>query len=77
MRRGATGDWIATTTGNEVVRAFAPTPLPPVPPLVIDGPLQAELDAALAALGRLDSVTALLPDPALFLYAYVRKEAVL
>lgn len=77
MRRGATGDWIATTTGNAVVRAFVPAPLPPVPPLVIDGQLQAELDAALVALGRLDSVTALLPDPALFLYAYVRKEAVL
>jgi Fic family protein len=35
------------------------------------------MDEALVALGRLDAVTTLLPDPALFLYSYVRKEAVL
>ena len=35
------------------------------------------LEQALLALGRLDSITTLLPDPDLFLYSYVRKEAVL
>jgi Fic family protein len=36
-----------------------------------------KLDRALLALGRLDAVSALLPDTRLFLYTYVRKEAVL
>jgi Fic family protein len=77
MLRGATGEWAVTRTGDEVVRAFVPRALPPVPPLEVDANLQAVLDNALVALGRLDSVSALLPDPALFLYAYIRKEAVL
>ena len=77
MIRGETGEWATTRTGEEVVRAFVPNPLPPFPPLSIQPDLQAQLDRALVALGRLDSATALLPDPTLFLYAYVRKEAVL
>jgi Fic family protein len=51
--------------------------LPPEPALQLDAALRDTLDRALVARGRLDSVTELLPDPALFLYAYVRKEAVL
>ena len=38
---------------------------------------QGKFDQALLALGRLDSVSVLLPDTSLFLYMYVRKEAVL
>ena len=52
-------------------------PLPPRPPLEIGPELRDRLDDALLALGRLDSVTTLLPDTELFLYTYVRKEAVL
>jgi len=63
--------------GGEVVRAFVPTPLPPAPPLSIDANLRREIDQALLALGRLDGVSGLLPDTSLFLYMYVRKEAVL
>jgi len=59
------------------VRAFVPVPLPPVPPLVLDGPFQQAIESAVLALGRLDGVSTLLPDKSLFLYAYVRKEAVL
>jgi Fic family protein len=59
------------------VRAFVPAPLPPDPPLEIDATLRDRLDAAHLALGRLDSVTTLLPDTHLFLYTYLRKEAVL
>ena len=33
MLRGATGEWAVTRTGDEVVRAFVPRALPPVPPL--------------------------------------------
>ena len=32
---------------------------------------------ASTSLGRLDGITTLLPDPTVFLYSYVRKEAVL
>ena len=77
MKRGETGRHEVTTSGGEQVRAFLPTPLPPVPPLVLDGPLQPVLETAVLALGRLDGVSTLLPDKSLFLYAYVRKEAVL
>ncbi len=78
MRRGVTGKYLSVSNvGGESVRAFLPAPLPPKPPLAIDAALRERLDAALLAVGRLDSVTTLLPDTQLFLYMYVRKEAVL
>jgi Fic family protein len=77
MERGLTGRYEVTAAGSEEVRAFVPVPLPPDPPLDLAGPLQQRLERALLALGRLDAVSALLPDTGLFLYAYVRKEAVL
>ena len=77
MQRGETGRYEVTSVGGEQVRAFVPAPLPPVPPLALDGPIQQALESALLTLGRLDGVSGLLPDKALFLYAYVRKEAVL
>ena len=78
MRRGPTGEYkLVSTVGNERVKAFVPRPLPPDPPLAIDTRLRDTLDRALLALGRLDGVTTLLPDTLLFLYMYVRKEAVL
>ena len=77
MRRGETGRYEVTTVGGEQVRAFIPNPLPPVPPPAMDGGLHALLETAVLALGRLDGVSTLLPDKALFLYTYVRKEAVL
>ena len=77
MRRGETGSYEETSIGGECVRAFVPAPLPPKPVLVLDGSLQQVLESAVLALGRLDGVTTLLPDETLFLYAYVRKEAVL
>ncbi|MFZ2493883.1 MAG: Fic family protein [Thermoanaerobaculia bacterium] len=77
MKRKATGVYEDSTVSGERVRAFVPEPLPPATPLQIDVQLQRQLDNALLSLGRLDGVSALLPDLALFLYAYVRKEAVL
>ncbi len=77
MQRGEIGSYEVTITGDEQVRAFVPLPLPPQPPLELNGKLQQTLEAALLALGRLDGVTTLLPDQTLFLYTYVRKEAVL
>jgi Fic family protein len=76
--RGPTGDYTTiSSAGGETVRAFVPHPLPPQPGLEIDAALREKLDSALLALGRLDSVTTLLPDTRLFLYMYIRKEAVL
>ncbi|MCW6037148.1 hypothetical protein K4A83_12835 [Spirulina subsalsa FACHB-351] len=66
-----------TVAGGEVVQAFIPKPLPPIPPLDLDSGRQQLLEKATLALGRLDSVSMLLPNPQLFLYAYVRREAVL
>jgi Fic family protein len=78
MKRGPSGTVLsAPPVGGETVRAFVPKPLPPTPSLVIDAVLREEIDQALLALGRLDSVSSLLPDTALFLYTFVRKEAVL
>lgn len=77
MQRGETGRYEVTNVGSEQVRAFVPTPLPPVPPVAMDGEMQPLLEGAVLALGRLDGVSTLLPDKALFLYAYVRKEALL
>jgi len=77
MKRGETGRYDVTAVGGEQVRAFVPAPLPPLPPLVFDGAAQKALEAATLAVGRLDGVTSLLPDRTLFLYSYVRKEAVL
>jgi len=77
MRRQATGHYEITSTAGEEVRAFVPAPLPPEPALSLTGPLQALHDRALLACGRLDGVSSLLPDPGLFLYAYVRREALL
>lgn len=77
MKRGPTGRYEVTTVGGETVRSFVPFALPPEPPLVLTGSVQRLLERASLALGRLDSVSTLLPDTDLFLYAYVRKEAVL
>ncbi len=46
MQRGATGRYEVTNVGGEIVRAFMPNPLPPVPPLVLDGLLQQGLESA-------------------------------
>src|SRR5680860_384478 len=58
-------------------RAFIPAPLPPRPPVALDGNLQALLSRADRALGRLDGSIQTLPNPDLFVFMYVRKEAVL
>jgi Fic family protein len=56
---------------------FVPAPLPPAPPIELTNNLQNTLDRANRSLGRLDGIAVLLPDPLLFLYMYVREEAVL
>lgn len=64
-------------TGKEEFRPFLPGPLPPAPDLELDVEMTDLLEAANRAIGRLDGLSMLLPDRSLFLYFYVRKEAVL
>ncbi|MBC7350159.1 MAG: Fic family protein [Candidatus Aminicenantes bacterium] len=77
MKRGLTGRYEVIRVGGEEVRAFIPDPLPPDPPLELNTFRQRLLERATLALGRLDSITLLLPDPDIFLYSYVRREALL
>lgn len=76
-RSDRAGSFRRTSIGGETYYTFYPRPLPPVPALEIDAELQTLLDLANQALGRLDGITLLLPDPDQFLYSYIRKEAVL
>ena len=71
------GQLVVVQSGRDGYSAFVPAPLPPKPPLQINHATQVLLDEANQALGRLDAVTLLLPEPGQFLYSYVRKEAVL
>jgi Fic family protein len=77
MNRDLQGHYITISTVGEKAQAFVPAPLPPVPPIKWSSELREKFDQALLALGRLDSVSVLLPDTSLFIYMYVRKEAVL
>ncbi|WP_188860658.1 Fic family protein [Marinobacterium nitratireducens] len=77
MERGVSGRFVSSIAGGVECQAFIPNPLPPDPPLQIDSKLQRRINEAMLALGRLDAISTLLPDAHLFLYSYVRKEAVM
>jgi Fic family protein len=70
------GHFIETAFGGERVRAYVPKPLPPLPPLGLTS-LMSLYDRARGSLGQLDGVTTILPAAPLFLFMYVRKEALL
>ena len=70
------GRFLEAPVAGEIVRAFVPPPLPPDPPIDVLSLLE-RLSLAERAIGRLDGITMLLPRQELFLYMYVRKEAVL
>jgi len=71
------GRYIQAQAGPDGFWAFHPNPLPPTPAIHVDTEMQGLLDAGNQALGRLDGITLLLPDPDQFLYTFIRKEAVL
>jgi Fic family protein len=77
MERGLQGEWVTRRIPGEQFQAFLPNPLPPVPPLLLDESFFDLLEQANRAIGRLDGAALLLPDMDLFLYLYIRKEAVL
>jgi Fic family protein len=70
------GTYLTTTTSGEIVRAYLPPPLPPKPPLDLSR-LLGPIERANQALGRLDGMTSILPSTKLFVFMYVRKEALL
>ena len=70
------GTFVETVAGGEKVSAYVPAPLPPNPPLDL-AQIMSVYERAVAAVGRLDGVTTILPSTPLFLYMYVRKEALL
>lgn len=72
--RDRAGRYVRQATGY---RAFIPAPLPPSPPLRIDASMLTLLSRADRSLGRLDGSIQTLPDADLFVFMYVRKEAVL
>ena len=74
MKR-TTGSYVRIGSGDEAFEAFVPAPLPPEPPIQLTAKDHDLLERANRALGRLDGLTAMLPDTSLFIYAYVRKEA--
>ena len=71
------GTYVTSSTAGESFKAFVPSPLPPVPPLQLEGHDHDLMEKANRALGRLDGAALLLPEVSLLLYFYVRKEAVL
>ena len=77
MQRKDIGRYLESATGGERVRAFLPAPLPPNPPIKLDGSRPQKHEEAVLAIGRLDTVMSTLPDVTLFQYSYVLKEAVL
>ena len=70
------GKHIKCSVAGETYQAYIPNPLPPTPPIRIEK-LSLLLEKANVAIGRLDGLSVTLPDPSLFLYMYIRKEAVL
>jgi len=68
------GRYVAQPSGYH---AYVPAPVPPKPPLDLNGDLRGLLSDADRALGRLDGSVLTLPNPDLFVFMYVRKEAVL
>ena len=77
MRRRSPGTYVEVATAGERFRAFVPAALPPQPPVHWSATLRRRFDDALLALGRLDALSAHLPNASLLLYSFVRKEAVL
>jgi Fic family protein len=77
MKR-TSGRYERTIAGNEAVQAFVPAALPPKDPEIkIDGQLTERLRTAEHALARLDLASEMVPSLDWFIYAFVRKEAVI
>ncbi len=76
MKR-TTGRYEKNSATGESYQAFIPSPLPPSPPIHWTPKLQGLMEKANQSIGRLDGLAHSLPDISVFLYSYIRKEAVL
>jgi Fic family protein len=77
IKKDRIGKYVKSSiVSGESFNSYIPSNLPPEPPIDLSE-IYALLDKANTALGRLDGISLVLPDPSLFLYMYVRKEAVL
>ena len=77
MERKRQGHYVKISTVGEKAHAFVPSPLPPEPAIEWASDLRSKFDRAHLTIGQQDSISTFLPDISLFLYMYVRKEAVL
>lgn len=77
MKRGLQGHLITESTSPEPFKSYVPRSLPPEPAINYTAEILEPMEKATLALGRLDGLVRLIPDLQLFLYFYVRKEAVL
>ncbi len=77
MERGPQGHVYINRVSGEAFHSYIPNPLPPDPPIAMDNALIDILERANRALGRLDGLSVLFPDISLFIFFYIRKEAVL
>ncbi len=77
MKRHLQGEYVTVSTVGEAFQAFVPAALPPEPDIDWSLSLRQRFEKAYLVLGRLGSISSLLPDTDIFLYMYVHKEAVL
>ncbi|MEQ1716082.1 MAG: Fic family protein [Hyphomicrobium sp.] len=70
------GTFVSRQLAGEIVKSYIPKPLPPDPPIEL-GRIVNSVEAANRELGRLDGVATVLPDTSLFIWMYIRKEALL
>ncbi|MBM3887072.1 Fic family protein [Candidatus Dependentiae bacterium] len=70
------GTYITQKLPQESFKAYVPPSLPPHPPIQLEN-LYRFLDKAMQSLAELDGVASAIPNISLFMYMYVRKEALL
>lgn len=73
---GRLGTYATKQFGTETVRSYIPRPLPPHPSLDLNA-LVGSIETANRELGRLDGIATVLPSTSLFIWMYIRKEALL
>lgn len=76
MMKQRVGKYLTQRITGEPFKAYVPNPLPPEPPIDLTK-LSGLLEKATHALGELNSIHKSIPNTSLFIYMYVRKEAVL
>lgn len=71
------GSYKTNLSGEMMYKSFLPSPLPPSPDLQLDEQMNNLLIKANATLAQLEAISTRLPNIALFVSMYVRKEALL